>query len=751
MGVLAMDEPEAFIKGPVTARKNFNPTHRGMSDIDKSPPGKQGVSVYEFPTATYEEWKELASEQLKGAPFEKKLVTRTLEGIDLQPIYTRAALDEVPAAREALPGFPSYLRGGRPGGYRAQPWDIAQELPYSTPAEFNAELLSDLNRGQTGVNLLLDIATQHGVDPDQAETGEVGACGVSIATLGDLQTALNGVYLNAVGLHAQCGISALPLASLLYAHCKRADIDLGDLRGGLNMDPLGMLAVTGRLPVELGQLYREMAALTDYNARNAPALGTIGASGLPYSGGGASAVEELAFTLAAGVDYLRAMQERGLEVDQAAPLMRFTFALGPQFFMEIAKLRAARQLWASVVKAFGGSKRSTRMRQYGRTAIHNQTRLDPYVNMLRVTTEALSGVAGGVEAMHTGCFDEVVRVPDTFSRRIARNTQIILQEECDLLAVTDPAGGSWYIEKLTAQVAEKAWGLFQEVEKQGGLHAALQVGFVQDTIAKTAAERGKLVNRRRQVIVGTNLYPNLHEKPLEPHLPDYAAIRKERANAVADYRVSGETEEDATIMERLGQVMENAEENFVPALIEAAAAGATIGELTRTLRSGAAEAEKQSIPALKNFRLSEAYEALRKASREYAASHGHLPQIFLANMGPLRLHKARADFTQGFFAAGGFECIYPKGFDNAGDAAKAAAQSGAQITVICGTDDDYVEKVPAFCKALKAEKPQMWTLLAGDPGDHAAAYEAAGLDDHISIRSDNYETNRKYLSETGVL
>ncbi len=724
-----------------------------MSDLEPPTPNGQGPGrlLEAFTVPTYEEWKRAAEKLLKGAPFEKKMLTRTPEGITLQPIYRREDAAAKGLLNMPAPGAGDYLRGTQPLGYRMEAWEMSQELPCSLPEEFNEVLLASLNRGQNAIHVLLDIASQNGVDPDSASDGEVGACGVSIATVGDLKTAFDGVYLTAVPLHVQCGASALPFAALLHAYLQKAGVDAKDVRGSLGADPLGILARAGSLDISLGQAYDEMAWLMQFHAGAAPQLRVFGPSGLPYAGAGASAVEELAFTLATAVDSFRALGERGVDIELAARQTRMSLSAGPQFFMEVAKLRAARQLWHKVVTAFGGSDEAAKLNLHARTGLYNKTVVDPYVNLLRSTTEGLSAVIGGVDSLHVGPFDEIFRVPDAFSRRIALNTQIILAEECDLQAVVDPAGGGWFIEDLTAEVAQQAWALFQEIEKQGGQVEALQQGWVQERIATTAAQREKLHDQRRSTQIGCNLFPNLQEEHLPGDIPDYAALRRERARVVADYRVSGDVEGDIAVVERLGAITEASGGDTFVKMVEAAGAGASLGEIARSLRGADKDGAKPNVPPVPFKRLSQKYEGLRLAARYYGEKHEHGPRLYLANIGPLRQHKLRADFTRGFFETGGFEVVYPKGQDNAEKAAEEAAASGARVVAICSTDNAYVEAVPAFCRALKAKDLGIQIILAGDPGEHKDTYMAAGLDDFISVRSNNYETVRKYLEHVGAV
>lgn len=702
----------------------------------------------EFPATSAAAWREAADELLKGKPFEKFMTSQTPEGIRLEPIFRKEVLDGLPAAA-TLPGFDGFLRGTSAAGYQGSQWEIAQELPYGTAAEFNEAARADLMRGQNALNVLLDIATLKGIDPDAAKVGEVGACGLSLARLADLESAFDSIIPEAVSFHIRAGCSGLTVGALFFAWLERQSTDPKKVKGSLGMDPLAVLAASGQLPVKLAELLSEQAILARHCVQNAPGIRAVGVSTLPYHQAGASAVEELGCALATGAFYLSEMVERGLSADEAARQIRFSFCIGPNFFMEIAKLRAARVLWAQVVQAFGGDAASQKIVMHARTGLYNKTQKDPYVNMLRTTTEALSGAIGGVDSMCVGNFDEVSRMPDTFSRRISRNTQIILQEECELTAVVDPAGGSWAVEWLTNELAEKAWSCFKTIEADGGLVAALQQGSLHAMLGATAKANESALGARRKSLIGTNVYPNLEEKPLESDLPDYRAIRDQRALEIATARMELNEEADAAVMAALGGLVDAQPEGLVAALIKAVEAGATIGEISRTLRASVEAGE--TIKPLPATRLASKYERLRAASASFAEKTGRAPVIFLTNLGPLRRHKARADFTKGFFQTGGFEVVSPPGFDSPDAAVAALGESGAGITVVCGTDDDYAEKFADYAAAIKAALPDMQIILAGFPGDNEPAYRAAGMDDYIFIKSDNYEVNHRYLSGLGVL
>lgn len=706
----------------------------------------------EFERPTYEEWRETAEKSLKGASFDKKLITRTYEEIDLKPLYRQEDSEQI-AHTASLPGFPPYVRSTSESGYCTQPWHICQEIPYATPEAFNQALRTDMERGQNSVNMVLDGPTRAGVDANEASASEVGRGGVSISSLDDIATALEGVDLEETPVIIQSGASVLPIASLFFALAKKQTVSLEKLTGCLGMDPLGVLAREGTLPRSLEGAYTSMAQLTAWVATNAPDMQSIAIQGTPYHNGGASATQELGLALATAVTYLRELQSRGVSVDNAARSMRFFFSIGSNFFMEVAKLRAARMLWAKIVNAFGGSEEAQKMIIHARTSSWNKTAYDPYVNMLRTTTEAFSAVTGGANSMHVGCFDEPVRPPDEFSRRIARNTQIILREECHLTKVIDPAGGSWYVEQLTDSVGRKAWEIFQEIERRGGMAAALLEGYPQAQVAQVAEKRAKSIAQRRDIVVGTNMYPNLrHEKPVSADATAYDAVYNERSARLSQYRSSVDQEHCKAALEALSTTSSATPGNpgeVVAASIEAALAGATIGNLTTMLRGTGTPGPV--ITAVRTHRGAELFETLRKNAETYAARTGSRPAVFLANMGPIPQHKPRADFTTGFFEVGGFEVIGNTGFETVEEAAKAAIDSGAPITVICSTDDTYPELVPPLTKLIKQEKPDAVVILAGYPQDQVEAHKHAGVDEFIHLRANCHEVLDSLQKKIGVV
>ncbi len=696
--------------------------------------------LQDFPAHTYEEWHLAAEKLLKGKPFDRTLIKKTYEGIDIQPIYFKEALDTLPHT-QALPGQPNYVRGNTAAGTTSRIWGIAQEITNAAPADFNAAARHDLGRGQTVLNMVLDKDASSGKDPGE----NAGVCGVSIASAADMATALAEIDLNTTPIILQCGFSGIPATAMLIDAAQKAGIDLQALEGCILSDPLSSLASAGNLPLSLAKAYDEMAQLTLWAKEHAPRLRTIAVNVHPYQGSGSNAFQEIACALATGTEYIQALIERGLDIDDIAPRMFFTFAIGGDFFMEIAKFRAARINWSQVVDTFGGSDHSQQMYIHAKTSHWNKTHVDPWVNMLRVSTEAFSAIAGSVESIHIGPFDEVFRRPNEFSRRIARNVQIILKDEGHFDKVIDPAGGSWYVESITAQLAEKAWAAFQGFEAEGGMAKALKKGVPQQQIAEIAAQRAKNIATRKDRIVGTNMYPNLAEKTVGAEDFDYAAFRQKREKELAEASKNGSCGAVlATVKETAGEIAPD----VVAAAINAADAGATIGEITAALRTDSAG---ESVPPLNIHRASATFEQLRRTTEAWTAKTGKAPQIFMINMGPIPQHKARADFSTGFVNVGAFDTISNKGFASVDEAAEAALASGAKAAIICSTDADYPEIVPPLLEKIKAAQPDMMMILAGYPKEHIDAFKQAGIDEFIHIRANALEILQKLQKHLGVV
>lgn len=620
----------------------------------------------EFPEHTYDQWHEAAVALLKGASFEKLLVTKTYEDITIQPIYRQEDIADLPH-RKHFPGSDSLVRGGSVGGSLKSGWEVFQELRASSPEELNSLIHEGLNAGQSELNVVCGAHT--GVSFDNKEA---------------VAMALEGVAMDAISVWWQCGKSPRPLADWWLKAAEAAGVSSTDLHGGFQNDPISDAVRHGAGSDSLSKRLDDIVTLTDEMAGKAPQLRTICAVGDTWHNSRSSAIQELAYVIASVVAYVEELKERGVEPEVSLPRIRIRLAVGSDYFMEIAKIRAARWLWSRVADAYGVN---APVQIHASTSKWNKTAYDAHSNMLRVTSEAFAAVVAGVDCLHIGTYDEISGMHTVFSRRISRNLHTILREECGFDQVIDPAEGSSYIEWLTDQVAGKAWALFQEIESSGGMIKALEEGTVQKAVKEVCSARFKNIRRRKDRIVGANMYPDLKGKKLE--MPDKDG--------------------------------------------------------------GGIEGASYEIESLSPRRASEEYEALRDACNAFAERTGAAPSILQLNMGPSRRYRLRADWTSAFFEAAGFAVDGKRDFAVIEDAVAAVTESPALIAVITSDDKNYAEVAEDLAKVVKTTKPDLYLLLAGAPGDNETAWREAGIDDFVHVRINNYELNEQLLQKAGAL
>lgn len=679
----------------------------------------------DFPPVSYDEWRALAEADLEGAPFEQKLVTHTYEGIDLQPVYTRR---DHPGEGdpEGFPGLAPFVRGSQPLGAVQTGWDLRQEHAHPDLSVTNQAILEDLRGGVSSLLLRLDSAARNGLDPDDPAAAELaGRDGLMVYHVDDLDQILAGVHLHMVGVTLEAGAAFLPAAAMLIALWRRRGVAPEQARGAFNADPLAVLARDGQLPVSPESALYQMNGLASFTAANFPHVTAVRVGTAPYHHAGATAAQDLALGMATGVEYLRAMTAAGLEVDTAARQIMFSISVGTHHFLATAKLRAARRLWSRVIAACGGSPAAGAMRLHSRVSKRVLTARDPHVNLLRNTVACYAAALGGADAITSVPFDAPIGLPDDLGRRVARNTVIVLQEEAHLHRVIDPPGGSWYLDWLTEQLAEKAWGIFQEVERGGGMLQAIRSGWVAQQIDSAFAPRARNLARRKEGITGVSEFPDVGEKLVIRPAPDRAALREAAAQRVAGLR------------------------SQLPLLdiFDSAGQGYTIGQLAHALGF---HRDITIIPPLTPHPFAQPFEDLRDASDAWQAAHGKRPRVFLANMGSAAHHTARATYAKNFFEAGGFEVAGNIGFADADAAAKAFAESGATVAVICSSDKLYPQVVPQLTPKLKAAGARS-VVLAGNPGANEAAWRDAGVNRFIFMKCDVLGTLREMLREEGVL
>ncbi len=667
-----------------------------MSSTDE--PTKRDISLDEFPMPTYEEWKEAAIAALKGAPFEKVMFTKLVDGLTLNPIYNA---EDAPASLPQPGQFP-YRRGTNALGYQGSPWQIAQTAHGRCPASFNKAALAELKGGSTAITVDMSRCT-----------------GTKLSKLSSWNKAFEGIVLGALPVYLTNGGGAASMAMLIEC-CKAQGGDPATLKGGMIYDPIAMMLKRGHLCKNIGldTAMAQMTSMTKWACESGADFTTIGVDGSCYQDCGAAAPDEVAFMLATALQYLREMEKAGLTIDEAASHIAFRVGIGSNLFLEVAKLRALRQLWAEMVRQCGGSDEAAKIRIHAVTSAWTLTSTDPWVNILRGTTQAFAAVLGGVESLDVRPFDESVRPTEEFAAHLGRNIQLMLAGEFCLDKVADPAGGSFYVENLTDSFAREAYARFQAIEAQGGIIPAITEGRVQAAVAAAAEKRLTLADQRRQSIIGVNKYVNVDEKPLEaPEAAEGSSCCHKKSRCCSE-----EAPALACLcMKEICALV--AQETCCACAVQAAMAALVSGGITE-------------VTPLEKHHLAERFEALHAKVHAWQAAHdGARPQVILANQGTLRQHKARADFSQDFLRAGGFDVVYPDGAATPEESAAAVVASGCKACVICSTDDTYPEIVPAFCAALKAAAPGVRILLAGYPVDAVESFKAAGVDDFIHIKA----------------
>jgi methylmalonyl-CoA mutase len=683
------------------------------------------VDFSEFPPTNYDEWKDAAVAALKGAPFEKSMYTQTYEGIKLEPLYTAEHTKDLAFAR-TLPGEPPMIRGTRASGYIASQWEVAQESDSPLPASANEIARHDLDRGATTITPRLDEATRDGLD----SAAPAADGGVALSTLSDVSNFLKGIDIEKHPIHAYAGSSGAALLGFFSEAARLAGFSVSDLHGCIGADPIGAYLERGVTPRGFDRLFDEAAGTILYARKNAPRLRTLLLRGIVYHNGGGNSVQEVAYAMASAIEMIRALQDRGVDIDAFAGHVRFEFSLGSNFFMEISKIRAARVVWARIAESFGGSGKSLEANIFGRTSFFTKTVFDPYVNMLRNTTEAFSGVVGGVDGLTVGRFDEAIHSGDEFSRRVARNSQIMLQNEFHLLHPIDPAGGSWYIESLSDTVAQKVWETIQSIEGSGGIISNARDGKIQAAVDDILQQRFRKLAGRADRAVGTNMYPNTAEAPLTYSETEAKPTASERER---DLKLAKSGRSDTDVKSAVESISKRSGD-LIELIIGAAKAGATIGEISGAL--GAGSEPEARIAHVPEHRWTEQYEAVRKRTEAYRDKTGDNVKVFLANMGPIPQHKARADFISGFMEVGNFKILKNDGYPTVEECAEAAASSGADLAVICSTDATYPELVPPLAASIKKKKSSMKVFLAGAPAEEfKQSYIDAGVDDFIHVRS----------------
>ena len=707
--------------------------------MDKAQAKPTEKLLTEFVPPTYEEWKEAVEAMLKGKPFEKAMFTKTYEDIVLKPIYRQEDVADL-AHMNDLPGTPGSARTNKTSGYLKDAWLVAQEQTDYLPEEVNATLLEELNRGLTKVNLKLDYASAHGKNP-QKLVGDHRYYGTSISTLEDLKVVLKDVLIEHIPVDINAGLMAPAYLAMLKAIAEEREIEFSKLTGCIGLDPISVLVTDGKLDVDIEETLDYMACMTDWAIKNAPKMKTILIDTAIYGDNGANITQELALAFNTATYYVNAMLDRDLALNDILSHIQFNLTVGSQFFMEIAKLRAFRILWQNFITAYD-EKCEVHAYVHVKTTKWNKTKYDAYVNVLRTSTETFSAVLGGIDSLQVTHLDSLKARPIQFIRRIARNQQIIVNEEVNLYRVIDPAGGSWYIEAMTAEIAQKAWEQFQTYEAEGGILVSLENDLVQDDIYGVAAEKIRNVGSRKDVVIGTNMFANLEEKEL---LFDEAALDAKIETRISKIYDLIENREDCQADE-CSCCCDDSEDNGKTILDEISQFFLENGTIAEVNANMWEQAEPLKVTPITQQRATTKIEELRTKVESAKVR----PSLFMANYGSLAELKPRADFVKGFFEVGAFKVLCDNFFTDVNKMVEAALKSNSKFVCICATDDAYQELVPQFVADLKAKNNDLTIVLAGYPKEHIETFKEAGVEEFIHLKADCYTVLNNLLSKVGV-
>jgi methylmalonyl-CoA mutase len=615
----------------------------------------------EFPPVTPAEWEQKIIKDLKGADYEKKLVYNPNDGLRVKPYYTSEDLKDLEYLTPFPDAFP-YVRGTKKAG---NDWFIRQDIMVSDLKRTNEKALDILMKGIDSLGLILEENKEYSKD--------------------DLDLLLKNIFTEMVEINFQCGRNALQVLQNHYDMLVRYNRDFQKIHGSIEFGPFGRLVTHGNCFFSKEEDLDQCRQMIRVSA-HLPHFTVISVNGDHFHNAGSAIVEELAFSLAEGAEYLTQLTEKGLSINQIAPKIKFRFATGSNYFLEIAKYRAARLLWAHIVKAYGPSKEEvTKMNIHAITSSWNKSMYDPYVNMLRTTTEAMSSIIAGIDSLTVISFNEVYEKPSDFSERIARNQQLLLKEESYLDKVVDISAGSYYLENLTDSIAAEAWKLFLELDARGGFLEAVAQGFIQGKIAETARKRNSDLAYRKDILLGVNQYPNFTEYKTEKVSPTVFK-EQDRSN-------------DMSVVE-----------------------------------------------TLKAFRGAQPFEEIRYRTDSFAKDHKR-PAAFMFSYGNLTIRMARSQFSRNFFACAGFEVIDNLGFKTIEDGVKAFIESRAEIAVICSSDDEYFVIIPEIVKQLK---DQAVIVIAGYPKNHIEQLRAQGIEHFIHVRSNMLEELQKFQELVGI-
>ncbi len=641
--------------------------------------------------------------------------TQSPQGLKVKPLYTG---DDLPTGLEAdYPGQAPYLRGPYASMYTGRPWTLRQYAGFSTAEESNAFYKKNMEQGQMGLSVAFDLATHRGYDSDHPRVeGDVGKAGVAIDSVEDMKVLFQGINLKNVSVSMTMNGAVLPIMAFYIVAAEEQGVKPEELRGTIQNDILKEFMVRNTFIYPPAPSMRITADIIEHAAKVMPKFNPISISGYHMHEAGATAVQELAYTLADGVEYVRAALSKGLKVDDFAPQLSFFFAIGMNFFVEVAKLRAARVLWSRLMQQFGPQNpKSSMMRIHCQTSGVSLTEQDPLNNVTRTTIEALAAVMGGTQSLHTNAYDEAVSLPTAQSAKVARDTQLILREEADCASVIDPLGGSYYVESLTKDLVDQAQILIDEVEALGGMTKAVELGIPKLKIEESATKRQARIDRQEEIIVGVNRYKSDSQEAMDIRDIDNQSVRKKQIEGLERIKAIRDNAQVQTALERLKAAAEGGD-NLLPFAIEAARSRATLGEISDCLESvwGRYQLTVGGVSGVwsKQYQDSSDYQELRQRVTEFADKNGRQPRVLVAKLGQDG-HDRGARIIATALADLGFDIDIGPLFQTPKEVAKQAVENDVHMVGVSTQAAGHKTLVPQLIEALKSQGAEHIQVICG--------------------------------------
>ena len=654
--------------------------------------------------SSIDNWKSLFEKESKGKKLED-YVWQSPEGISVKPLYTKEDLDQVKEAN-TYPGFAPFIRGPKASMYSGRPWTIRQYAGFSTAEESNAFYRKSLKAGGQGISVAFDLATHRGYDSDHPRvSGDVGKAGVAIDSVEDMKVLFHEIPLDKVSVSMTMNGAVLPILASYVVAAEEQGVSEDKLSGTIQNDILKEFMVRNTYIYPPKPSMKIVADIFAYTSKNMPKFNSISISGYHMQEAGADAALELAYTLADGKEYIETAINSGLNIDDFAPRLSFFFGIGMNFYMEIAKLRAARFLWDRIVSKFEPKKLDSKiLRTHCQTSGWSLTEQDPYNNIIRTTVEAMAAIFGGTQSLHTNSFDEAIALPTEFSSRIARNTQIILQEETNITKVIDPWGGSYMMESLTKDLAEKAWGIILDIEKRGGMAKSIETGYPKMTIEQAAAKKQARIDQELDVIVGVNKYKVGKEELVDILEIDNDLVRTKQIEKLKQIKKTRDEKKVQAALLELTEYAKTGNGNGLDLAIKAARLRATVGEITTALEVvwGRFHAQTQTISGVygQSFSHNQDWNMIKDQIELFVKKHGRRPRMLVAKMGQDG-HDRGAKIIASAFSDVGFDIDLAPLFSTPEEVAKQALENDVHVVGVSSQAAGHKTLIPQLISELK--------------------------------------------------